>query len=66
VKEEQAMSDTAAWHDVKARARRIDPSWDDAERVTRRGQLRDQMLASINGAQSTGDPADDAPSPDGT
>ncbi len=53
------MSDAARWHDVKARARRIDPSWGDAERVTRRGQLREQMLASVTDTQSAGDRADD-------
>ncbi|MEU7757885.1 MULTISPECIES: hypothetical protein [Micromonospora] len=64
VKEEQVMSDAAAWHDVKARARRIDPSWNDAKRVTRRGQLREQMLASIAAAQPAGDRADDPSRPD--
>ncbi|KAB1117995.1 hypothetical protein AB0N38_23835 [Micromonospora aurantiaca] len=58
------MSDAARWHDVKARARRIDPSWDDAERAARRRHLREQMLASIAAAQPAGDRADDPPRPD--
>ncbi|MFF0654550.1 MULTISPECIES: helix-turn-helix transcriptional regulator [Micromonospora] len=45
------MSGGANWRDVKAKARSIDPSWDDSERVARRGQFREQMLASVSGAQ---------------
>ncbi|WP_051090483.1 MULTISPECIES: hypothetical protein [Micromonospora] len=55
------MNDAARWHDAKARARRIDPSWDDAERAAQRRHLREQMLASIAAAQPTGDRADDPP-----
>ncbi|WFE38399.1 helix-turn-helix transcriptional regulator [Micromonospora sp. WMMD998] len=45
------MTDWANWRDVKAKAREVDPSWDDADRVARRGRLREQMLASVSGAQ---------------
>ncbi|WP_405092383.1 helix-turn-helix domain-containing protein [Micromonospora sp. NBC_01392] len=45
------MTDWANWRDVKAKAREVDPSWDDADRVARRSRLREQMLASVSGAQ---------------
>lgn len=45
------MTKPTNWRDVKAKARAADPSWDSAERVERRRELRDQMLASVGGAQ---------------
>ena len=45
------MSGRSNWRDVKAKARVIDPEWDSAERVERRGRMREQMLASVSGAQ---------------
>jgi DNA-binding XRE family transcriptional regulator len=45
------MSESSNWRDVKAKARAVDPSWDTGERVARRRQMRDQMLASVSGAQ---------------
>ncbi|MEV0429578.1 helix-turn-helix transcriptional regulator [Micromonospora sp. NPDC050495] len=39
------------WQDVKAKARQIDPAWDAPDRVARRGRMREQMLASVSGAQ---------------
>jgi hypothetical protein len=45
------MTRGSDWRDVKAKARELDPSWEDPERVARRGQLREQMLASVSGAQ---------------
>jgi DNA-binding XRE family transcriptional regulator len=39
------------WRDVKAKARAIDPEWDGAERVERRARMRQEMLASVSGAQ---------------
>ncbi|MEU7569887.1 helix-turn-helix transcriptional regulator [Micromonospora sp. NPDC049240] len=45
------MTDWANWRDVKAKAREVDPSWDGANRVARRSRLREQMLASVSGAQ---------------
>ena len=45
------MSTAANWRDVKAKVRAIDPTWDTEERVTRRAQMREEMLASISGAQ---------------
>lgn len=36
---------------MKAKSRAIDPEWDSEERVARRAQMREQMLASISGAQ---------------
>ncbi|MEV6931723.1 hypothetical protein AB0M46_45530 [Dactylosporangium sp. NPDC051485] len=38
------MTGTVNWRDVKAKARAADPTWDSAERVARRRQLREQML----------------------
>lgn len=40
-----------SWRDVKAKARAVDPEWDSPERVTRRGQMREQLLASVSGHQ---------------
>ncbi|MEV1074521.1 helix-turn-helix domain-containing protein [Micromonospora parva] len=45
------MTGEADWRDVKAKARAIDPSWEDPDRVSRRTQHREQMLASVSGAQ---------------
>jgi DNA-binding XRE family transcriptional regulator len=45
------MSEASDWRDVKARARAADPDWDSPERVARRGRMREQMLASVSGAQ---------------
>lgn len=45
------MTGMSNWRDVKAKAREIDPNWDDAERVSRRADMRQRMLASVSGAQ---------------
>ncbi|WP_433080064.1 helix-turn-helix domain-containing protein [Dactylosporangium sp. CA-052675] len=45
------MTEAANWRDVKAKARAADPTWDSAERVARRRAMREQMLASVSGAQ---------------
>lgn len=45
------MNDSSNWRDVKAKARAVDPEWDSADRVARRGRMREQMLASVSGAQ---------------
>ncbi|MBN1174354.1 MAG: helix-turn-helix transcriptional regulator [Micromonosporaceae bacterium] len=45
------MTEMSNWRDVKAKARAADPTWDDAERVSRRAGMRDRMLASVSGAQ---------------
>jgi DNA-binding XRE family transcriptional regulator len=45
------MTEHVNWNDVKAKARVIDPTWDSNERVTRRQQMREQMLAAVSGAQ---------------
>jgi transcriptional regulator with XRE-family HTH domain len=45
------MSNASNWRDVKTEARAIDPEWDRPERVARRGRMREQMLASVRGAQ---------------
>lgn len=45
------MSATANWSDVKVKARTVDPDWDHPERVTRRAGMREDMLASVSGAQ---------------
>jgi hypothetical protein len=45
------MTEPANWRDVKAKARAADPTWDSAERVARRQQMREQMLAAVSGAQ---------------
>jgi DNA-binding XRE family transcriptional regulator len=36
---------------VKAKARAADPRWDEPERVARRARMREEMLASVSGAQ---------------
>ncbi|HEX6499745.1 MAG TPA: helix-turn-helix transcriptional regulator [Micromonosporaceae bacterium] len=45
------MSKPTSWRDVKAKAQAIDPTWDTAERTTRRARMREEMLASVSGAQ---------------
>ena len=45
------MSPSSNWRDVKAAARAADPEWDSPERVARRAQMREQMLAAVSGAQ---------------
>ena len=45
------MSGSANWHEVKAKARALDPSWDSNDRVARRQQMRAEMLAAVSGAQ---------------
>jgi predicted transcriptional regulator len=45
------MSTPSSWRDVKAMARAIDPEWDSHERLARRTQMRERMLASVSGAQ---------------
>ncbi|MFC0526336.1 helix-turn-helix domain-containing protein [Phytohabitans kaempferiae] len=39
------------WRDVKAKAQANDPEWNSVERVGRRAQMRQEMLASVSGAQ---------------
>ena len=45
------MTTPSNWHDVKAKARAADPSWDTGERVARRARMREEMLATVSGAQ---------------
>jgi DNA-binding XRE family transcriptional regulator len=45
------MSTPSKWQDVKAKARTIDPQWDTADRAAHRAHMREQMLASVSGAQ---------------
>ncbi|MFI9641966.1 helix-turn-helix domain-containing protein [Micromonospora sp. NPDC051925] len=45
------MTSGSGWNEVRAKAREIDPCWDDPERVARRGRFREKMLASVSGAQ---------------
>jgi DNA-binding XRE family transcriptional regulator len=45
------MTGTSAWREVKAKARAADATWDAAERVTRREQMRAEMLATVSGTQ---------------
>ncbi|MFI2665096.1 helix-turn-helix domain-containing protein [Micromonospora carbonacea] len=45
------MTGGADWRDVKAKAREIDPEWEHPERVARREELRERMLAKVSGAQ---------------
>ncbi|KAB1913234.1 helix-turn-helix transcriptional regulator [Micromonospora sp. AMSO31t] len=45
------MTDGLNWRDVKAKVRKVDPTWDEPDRVARRAHLREQMLASVSGAQ---------------
>ncbi|MGI5179574.1 hypothetical protein ACQEVZ_24910 [Dactylosporangium sp. CA-152071] len=46
------MTEAATWRDVKVKARAADPMWDSTERVARRREMHEQMLASVSGAQS--------------
>jgi DNA-binding XRE family transcriptional regulator len=45
------MNTASNWRDVKAKARAADPEWDSADRTARRARMRDDMLASVSGAQ---------------
>ena len=45
------MTEASSWQDVKSRARAVDPAWDSADRVARRAEMRQEMLASVSGAQ---------------
>jgi hypothetical protein len=45
------MTDAVNGRDVKAKARALDPTWDSEDRITRRQQTREQMLAAVSGAQ---------------
>ncbi|MFI5926854.1 helix-turn-helix domain-containing protein [Micromonospora sp. NPDC051543] len=45
------MTDGVDWRDVRAKARDLDPSWEHPDRVARRAQHREQMLALVSGAQ---------------
>ncbi|SNY54156.1 helix-turn-helix domain-containing protein [Paractinoplanes atraurantiacus] len=45
------MTKPTNWRDVKAKARAIDPTRDSDEWVAHRQQMREQMLASVSGAQ---------------
>jgi DNA-binding XRE family transcriptional regulator len=45
------MSTGSNWRDVKAKAREADPEWDNPDRVGRRSRMREEMLASVSGAQ---------------
>ncbi|MEU7839885.1 helix-turn-helix transcriptional regulator [Micromonospora sp. NPDC049114] len=45
------MTDGVDWRDVRARARERDPSWEHPDRVARRAQQREHMLALVSGAQ---------------
>lgn len=45
------MTEPTNWRDVKAKARATDPAWDDPNRVDRRRQMREHMLAAVSGAR---------------
>jgi DNA-binding XRE family transcriptional regulator len=45
------VSASPTWGEVKAKARGLDPDWDSPERLARRVQIRERMLASVSGAQ---------------
>lgn len=45
------MTESTNWRDVKAKARAQDPTWDNADRVARRQQMRTEMLAAVSGTQ---------------
>lgn len=45
------MSKPSNWREVKAKARTVDPTRDSEERVARRARMREEMLASVSGAQ---------------
>jgi DNA-binding XRE family transcriptional regulator len=41
---------TVSWRDVKAKARKADPTWDSPDRLERRAAAREQILAAVSGA----------------
>lgn len=45
------MTRPPSWREVKAKAQAADPTWDAPERTARRSRMREQMLASVSGAQ---------------
>jgi DNA-binding XRE family transcriptional regulator len=45
------MSKPTPWRDVKARAQQGDPTWNAPERTARRARMREEMLATVSGAQ---------------
>lgn len=45
------MSKPTPWRDVKAKAQQSDPTWDAPERTARRVRMREEMLATVSGAQ---------------
>lgn len=45
------MTAASNWRDVKAKARAADPTWDSEDRVARRARMREEMIASVSGAQ---------------
>jgi DNA-binding XRE family transcriptional regulator len=45
------MAEYSSWQDVKAKAREIDPHWDDEDRVDLRRQMREQMFAAVTGTR---------------
>jgi DNA-binding XRE family transcriptional regulator len=45
------MTEASNWRDVKAKARALDPTWDSPDRAARRARMREDMLASVSGAQ---------------
>ncbi|WMF04593.1 DedA family protein [Micromonospora robiginosa] len=52
------MNGGTNWRDVHVQAQRLDPTWNDPERVARRRQLRKQMLAAVDGARVAGEESD--------
>jgi DNA-binding XRE family transcriptional regulator len=45
------MSGMSNWRDVKAKVRANDHEWDSEERVAQRARMREEMLATVSGAQ---------------
>ena len=45
------MSKPTPWRDVKIKAQQSDPTWDAPERTARRARMREEMLATVSGAQ---------------
>jgi hypothetical protein len=45
------MSKPNSWRDVKANAQAADSTWDSPERQARRARMRQEMMASVSGAQ---------------
>jgi DNA-binding XRE family transcriptional regulator len=45
------MSKPTPWRDVRAKAQQNDPTWDAPERTARRARMREEMLATVSGAQ---------------